>query len=282
MKVDIGGDSTYAYTGGRPFVPGRPYVVFVHGAAQDHSVWALQSRYFAHHGFNALALDLPGHGRSDGRALDSVEALAVWLVAMLDAVDIPRALLVGHSMGALGCLELAAKAPERARGLALLGPAVPMAVSDELLAAARDDEQLAYEMINAWSFGPARQLGANAVPGLWLTGNSLRLMQRNRPGVLATDLRACAAYEGGLHAARAVQCPTLLVIGARDLMAPAKVTPDLIAALRSPQVVTLPGAGHSMMAEEPDAVLDALRAFARALTRARDANPPPAAEKTPA
>ena len=60
----------YAYTGGRPFDPAKPTVVFVHGAQHDHSVWILQSRYLAHHGYGVLALDLPGHMRSEGPPLD--------------------------------------------------------------------------------------------------------------------------------------------------------------------------------------------------------------------
>src|SRR5690606_23799730 len=76
MLVDVNATPAYAYTGGRPFDPSRPVVVFIHGAEHDHSVWALQSRYLAHHGFAVLALDLPGHGRSGGAAIGSVEALA--------------------------------------------------------------------------------------------------------------------------------------------------------------------------------------------------------------
>ncbi len=63
----------YAYTGGRPFDPARPTVVFLHGGEHDHSVWSLQSRYLAHHGYSVLALDLPGHMRSAGPALNSIE-----------------------------------------------------------------------------------------------------------------------------------------------------------------------------------------------------------------
>ena len=87
--------------------------MFVHGAAHDHSVWAWQSRYFAHHGFNVLAVDLPGHGRSAGEAQSSVEAIADWIAALLDAVGVKRAALVGHSLGSLAVLEAAARYPVR-------------------------------------------------------------------------------------------------------------------------------------------------------------------------
>ena len=129
MQLDVAGHATYAYTGTRALARDRPAIVFVHGAANDHSVWALQSRYFAHHGFDAIAVDLPGHGRSSGTPIDSVEAIADWLAGLLDAVQLERVTLVGHSLGALATLEAAARHATRIERIALLGPAVPMAVS---------------------------------------------------------------------------------------------------------------------------------------------------------
>ena len=261
MLLQVAGSEVYAYTGTRAFVAALPTVVFVHGAASDHSVWALQSRYFAHHGRNVLAVDLPGHGRSGGDALPSVEAIADWLPALLDAAGVPAAALVGHSLGALAVLAAAARQPARVTRIALLGPAVPMPVSDVLLDAAKANDHVAYELINGWSYSPGKQLGGSPVPGMWLMGSGMRLMERTRPGVLYTDLAACHTYADGLIAAAAVRCPALLILGARDLMAPPKGAPALIAALADARVVTLPDCGHALMAEQPDAVLDALAAF---------------------
>ena len=261
MQLEVAGRNVYAYTGSRAFTAGAPTVVFVHGAASDHGVFALQSRYFAWHGANAVAVDLPGHGRSAGDPLPSVEALADWLHGLVDALGVRDASLVGHSLGALGALECAARHPERVRRLALLGPSVPMPVSEDLLAAAERNDHVAYELINAWSFAPASQLGGNQVPGMWMLGNAMRLMERCHAGVLAIDLAACDRYANGLEAAAGVRCPTLVIMGARDLMAPPRNAQALIAALRDVRTVMLPETGHSMMAERPDAVLDALRAF---------------------
>ena len=261
MHLEVDGQETYAYTGARPLVPAQPTVVFVHGAAHDHSVWALQSRYFAHHGRNVLALDLPGHGKSGGAPLPSVEAIAEWLVRALDAAQVESAALVGHSMGALACLAAAASHAPRVRKLALLGPSVPMPVSEVLLEAARADDHVAFELINGWSHSTPRQLGGNQVPGMWMTGAAMRLMERSRPGALHVDLRACNAYAGGLDAARGVRCPTLVIMGERDLMAPSRNAGPLLEALPDVRKVVLRGAGHALMAEQPDAVLDALRGF---------------------
>jgi pimeloyl-ACP methyl ester carboxylesterase len=261
MRIEVAGRDVYAYTGARALDAALPTVAFVHGAANDHSVWALQSRYFAHHGRNVLAVDLPGHGRSNGDALDSIEAIADWIPALLDAAGVGAAMLVGHSMGALAALECAARYPERVTRLALLGPAAPMPVADVLLDAAKRNDHVAFELITGWSYSAAKQLGGNTMPGVWLTGNAMRLLERTNPGVLHADLVACNAYAGGLAAAAKVRCPSLVVVGARDIMAPPKNARELIGALRGAHVVDLPECGHAMMAEQPDAVLDALRAF---------------------
>jgi pimeloyl-ACP methyl ester carboxylesterase len=261
MRLDVGGSEVYAYTGTRPVDPAKPAVVFVHGAASDHSVWLLQSRYFAHHGKGVLAVDLPGHGRSAGPALGSVDAIADWLPRVLDAAGLAQAALVGHSLGALAVLACAARHPARVAKVALLGPAVPMEVSEALLDAAKANDHVAYELINGWSTSAGKQLGGNTVPGMWLLGSAIRLMERTAPGVLHADLVACNAWTGGLEAAAAVRCPSLVVIGARDLMAPPRAAKGLVEALAGVRVVTLPDTGHAMMAEQPDAVLDALRGF---------------------
>jgi len=261
MELNVGGSKVYAYTGTRPVDPAKPAVVFVHGAANDHSVWLLQSRYFAHHGKGVLAIDLPGHGRSAGPVPGSVDAIADWLPRVLDAAGLAQAALVGHSLGALAALACAARHPARVAKVALLGPAVPMEVSEALLDAAKANDHVAYELINGWSTSAGKQLGGNTVPGMWLMGSAIRLMERTPPGVLHTDLVACNAWTGGLEAAAAVRCPSLVVIGARDIMAPPRAAKALAETLAGARVVTLPDTGHAMMAEQPDAVLDALRGF---------------------
>jgi pimeloyl-ACP methyl ester carboxylesterase len=261
VRLRVHSQDVYAYTGARAFDAALPTLVFVHGAANDHSVWALQSRYFAHHGRNVLAVDLCGHGRSGGEALASVEAIADWLAALLDAADVSAAMLVGHSLGSLAVLQAAARHERRVTRIALLGPSVPMPVSDVLLEAAKVNDHVAYELINGWSFSLGKQLGGNPVPGMWMTGNTMRLMERTRPGALYTDLVACHTYAAGLEAAAGVRCPALLILGARDRMAPPENTVSLIAALAQKRVITLNDCGHALMTEQPDAVLDALAAF---------------------
>lgn len=261
MELSIEGRKAYAYTGGKAFDASLPTVVFIHGAEHDHCVWALQSRYLAHHGRGVLAVDLPGHGRSEGPALASVEAMADWIVALLDAAGVGTAALVGHSMGSLVALECAARHPGRVRAIALVGTAVPMRVSDELLAATRDDEPRAQDMVNIWSHSSFAHYPSNPGPGFWVMGENLRLMQRQKRGVMHADFVACNAYANGAAAAAQVKCPALLVLGRRDIMTPPRATKELMAALPGARKVEIAGSGHALMAEKPDEVLEALREF---------------------
>ena len=277
MQLTVERRSAYAYTGGKTFDATRPVVVFIHGAQNDHSVWGLQSRYLAHHGYAVLALDLPGHGRSAGPALTSVEAMADWLIALLDTLGVARAALVGHSMGSLIALEsawrcAAADADERIASIALVATAYPMNVSDALLDAARNDERRAIEMISIWehtsAHGGYSHKPSNPGPGFGLVWGARRLMQRQAPGVLFTDFSACNAYAHGEAAAAAVTCPTLFLLGERDAMTFAKSGRALAARIPQARVVVLPGIGHSIMGEAPDAALDALAAHLAPMLRA--------------
>jgi pimeloyl-ACP methyl ester carboxylesterase len=234
--------------------------MFIHGAANDHSVWALQSRYFAYHGFNVLAVDLPGHGKSAGPALSGIEDMAVWTLGVLDAVGIEKAALVGHSMGSLIALEAAANAQQRVEKLVLIATAFPMKVSDALLRAARARDHAALEMINVWSHSAGGQTGGNRLPGQWIMGGSMRLLERTADP-LYDDFNACNQYAAGSDSAAKVTCPVLMISGSRDLMAPPRSAKPLAERLANLKSVTIKGSGHDLMAEQPDAVLDALISF---------------------
>ena len=261
MKLDVQGRAAYAYTGGKPFAADGPCVVFVHGALNDHSVWTLLARWYAHHGYRVLAVDQPGHGRSDGPPLASVEALADWLLALLDVAGVTRAHLVGHSMGSLIALEAAARAPERAAALVMVGTAYPMKVSDALLATARDDPSRAIAMVNAFSHSGLASKPSYPGPGAWLRGGASALMHRIQDGgegnLFEHDFRVCDAYANGLEAAARVRCPAHLIVGTRDVMTPAKAVKELASVLRA--TVARVDSGHALMQEAPDAVLNAMR-----------------------
>jgi pimeloyl-ACP methyl ester carboxylesterase len=261
MDLAHGNGRVFLADQGRRFDPTKPTLLLVHGAGMDHSVWPLQARHFAYRGWNALALDLPGHGRSDGPLLTSIEAMADWLARLIDGLGIARAALVGHSMGALVALACAARAPEKIERIALLGAAPAMPVHPALLEAAARPEPLGPRMICDWGFGPAGHFGGHRSPGSWMLGHALALLGRSAGPRLHADLAACDAYQAGLDDAARIACPTLVVAGALDRMTPARQGARLAGAITGATFVALPGCGHMMMVEKPDATRDALSEF---------------------
>jgi pimeloyl-ACP methyl ester carboxylesterase len=261
VNFTVDGKAAFAYTAAHALDAAKPTVVFAHGAGLDHSWFGLQSRYFGYHGRNVLALDFPGHGRSEGPPLGTVEELADWVLRLLDAAKLGKASVVGHSMGALAVLECAARHPQRVERIALLGLAYPMKVSDAFLQAAQETRQDAYDMDTIWAHAPRVPLGGNPNPGMWMYGDTLARLARLAPGVLYAGLKACHEYAGGEVAAAKVQCPVQFIIGRRDLMAAAKAGLAFAQKVPGAQVVQIAPSGHSLMAESPDAVLDALIDF---------------------
>ncbi|WP_374441845.1 alpha/beta fold hydrolase [Stella sp.] len=258
MEISVDGRRVFAATGGRPFDPALAPVVLLHGAGMDHTAWGLQTRWLAHHGRSVLAVDLPGHGRSAGPGIGTIPALGQWVLALLDAVGAERAGIAGHSMGALAALAAVGLAPERFRGLALVGVTPQMPVHPDLVAAARAGGPAAPELMSSWGFGTRAQFGGHKAPGLWMVGGGIRLIGEADPETLARDLEACAAWDGALAAAARVACPALLLLGEDDRMTPAIRARPLAAAIAGARMVVLPGCGHMVMVERPDETLAGL------------------------
>jgi pimeloyl-ACP methyl ester carboxylesterase len=259
----------YAYTGGKPFDAAKPTLVFIHGVLNDHSVWILQTRYLAHHGFNVLAVDLPGHGRSGGDAPSSVEEAAQFIEALLDAAGVAQAGLIGHSWGSLIALETAARLKARINHLALVGTAFPMKVSPALIEASLNEPMKALQMVNVFSRATLAAPPSALGPGTWVYGASMalgrRLLASNpRVNIFHRGFVACDSYANGLDAMSVVTCPVLFVLGASDQMTPPRAAKSLIeqakANGKSVQVVQV-AMGHHQMSESPEETLNALKAF---------------------
>ncbi|RZS58319.1 alpha/beta fold hydrolase [Sphaerotilus mobilis] len=284
LATPAGPVGLYAYTGGKPWSDddSRPVVVFVHGALNDHSVWTLPARWFAHHGWRVLAVDLPGHGRSTGPAQASVADLAETLLALLARLGVNRAALVGHSMGSLIGLEAAARCAgaDSARQidhLVLVGTAVPMPVSPALLQTAATEPQKAIDMVVSFAHSSLAAKPGNPGPGTWHHGASRMLMRRvlARSAGLAGiehnlfhhDFGLCNGYTVGLDAADRIaaggrtRCAAIL--GERDRMTLPRAARDVCARLDA-VVHSLPHAGHELMQEDPEGLLKALRAALQA------------------
>jgi pimeloyl-ACP methyl ester carboxylesterase len=269
MILTVNGAPTYCYTGGKTFDAAKPTLVFIHGVVHDHSVWILQTRYLAHHGFNVLAVDLPGHGRSGGEAPSSVEDAADFVAALLDAAGVQRAALVGHSWGSLIALEAAAHLKDRVTHLVLVGTAYPMKVSQVLLDASLNAPLEALQMVNVFSRSTLAPPPSALGPGTWVFGSSFALGKRiiasnPKVNVFHRGFKACDSYANGEQAMAQISCPVLFLLGAEDQMTQTKAAQPLIEAARSSgksfRVTTVP-VGHHQMTEAPEETLAALREF---------------------
>ena len=265
MELIVNGHSTYCYTGGKTFDAAKPTVIFIHGVLHDHSVWILQTRYLANHGWNVLAVDLPGHCRSAGKPPATVEEGAQFVVALLDAAGVRCAALVGQSWGSLIALQAAAQLKERVSHLVLVGTACPMKVSAVLLEAALNEPAKGIALMNVFSRSTLAAQPSSLGPGTWVYGANAALNRRvlasnARVNLFHTGFKACDSYTQGETAMAQVPCPVLFVLGSVDQMTPPKAAQSLIQKARRPQVVFLPG-GHHQMNETPEPMLAALIGF---------------------
>ena len=269
MYLTVNGHQTYCYTGGKAFDAAKPSIVFIHGVLHDHSVWILQSRYLANHGWNVLAVDLPGHCRSAGEAPVSVEEGADFITGLLDAAGVQRAALVGHSWGSLIALEAASKLKTRITHLVLVGTAFPMRVSQALLDASLNEPMKALTMVNVFSRSTLAAPPSALGPGTWVYGASMALGRRvlasnPKANVFHRGFTACDSYANGELAIVQITCLILFVLGAQDQMTQAKAAQLLIDKAKSSGktvlVVTL-AVGHHQMLEKPEETLFAIRDF---------------------
>jgi len=262
VKIQVRGQEVFYGTGSGHPAADAPTIVFVHGAGFDHAVWVMPARYFARHGCRVLAPDLPGHGRSEGPALTTVEDMVDWLAefvqASLEGLAKTPVTVVGHSMGSLIAMSFASKYATLTDRIALLGVAAPMPVGAVLLDAAGDNHHAAIDMANSWSHSQSGHMVAGQSPGISNINSGERWLERMSEGIFHADLAACNAFTAPIDIANT---PALLILGGADRMTPVKVGKKVAAALTDARVVVLSKCGHAMLSEQPNQVLDALINF---------------------
>ena len=260
MLVETGGRCVFVH--GTASGDGPP-VLLLHGAGGDHSTFRFLTRALANRGFRALAPDLPGHGASPPPAANTIEEMAEVTATLVAALDLNQVGIIGYSMGSLVGLELASSRPDLVGKLMLVATSGTMAVNPGLLEAAEQRSPRAVDMMVDWIHRGADQLGGHPQPGSWSRGITRRLLERAlRTGTLAVDLRACAAYPGAERAPK-VTCPTLVLVGAADVMTPPEAGAALASAIPGAELVELPGAGHGMVFDRPGELLELAASFLR-------------------
>ena len=258
MYLSVNGDKTYIATGGKVFDKSLPTVVFLHGSGLDHRSWALQTRWFAFHGYSVIAPDFPGHSLSEGEALNSIEAMADWLWQLLDEMGVEKCSLVGHSQGGLVVLEAAANKPDRVRSVSLVGCAAVIGVNDYLLTTSQTDRPSAVDAMLMWGFGEAYQFGRSNIPGQAPIGIGYQIMCDNP---LFQDLSACQSYTTGDQAAAKITAPAQLILAKKDKMTPLKFGLVLAESLPNTVSTTVLEVGHMIPMEAPEKCLTELQKF---------------------
>lgn len=231
----------------------NPPLVLVHGAGGMHLYWPPEIRRLP--GYRVYAIDLPGHGKSafcDGQ--QTIGEYARYVVQWLEAVQLRRAVLVGHSMGSAIALSLAIHHPEYVVGLGLISGGARLRVHTDLLNYAADPTTFdkAADLLVSYSF-------CSNTP-LRLIELALKRMVETRQSVLYGDLQACNRFDV-MDRLGSVQQPTLVVCGADDQMTPLRYAQFLSSAIPNARLSVIPDAGHMVMLEQPRLVADSLLSF---------------------
>jgi pimeloyl-ACP methyl ester carboxylesterase len=230
-------------------------VVLIHGAAMDGTVWRYQADALSRDGFASIAVDLPGHGGSEGEPSVTIKGYAGWLLAYLSVLGEPVH-LVGHSMGGLVALETAVARPDLVRSVTLLGVADRMPVNPDLLAGSAADDRAMFSTMGSWMH--ARR--SDGTPK-WKVEDTVAIIQRSGPGVAFADLTACNDYLGATGAAAAVPVPMLLILGDQDVMTKPSAAEVIAQTAPNATVEIVEGAGHMVMVERPEFVNEVLLEF---------------------
>lgn len=230
--------------------PRAPAILFLHGSGGTHRIWLPQVRHFAP-AYRAVALDLPGHGASEGDGADSIAEYREWVEAFMDAAGMEQAFLVGHSMGGAIALAFALGRPARVNGLGLIGTGARLRVHPDILESLRGDPERAAGLLSEWAYAPAS--------GSELPAQGKQELLRGSVMVLEKDLRACDAFDLMKDVDR-IRVPAVVVCGAEDRLTPVKYAQYLHDRISGALLAVIPGAGHMVMLEKPDEVNRALAA----------------------
>ena len=244
MIIEIEKKSVYASDAGQGIDNSKDTIVFLHGSGLSHIVWSLTEQFFSNKKYNVLSIDLPGHGNSEGPCLDSIEKIADWLEKVFSEFELNNIILVGHSQGCLEILEYSFKYKNRLKKIVFVGGSYQMPVNKDLIDLASNGDTDAVKLMMKWGYeGSKKFIGGNPVK---------RIIQspRDISEILAIDLIASNNYQNGLNAAKAISCPTLLILGELDKMVNSEIGIKFSNLLKNSSTHIINGSGHMIMIEK--------------------------------
>jgi pimeloyl-ACP methyl ester carboxylesterase len=229
-----------------------PVIVFIHGSGDNAGCWDPIIERLPM--YTCLALDLPGHGAlvdRPGPSVMSVADYADFVRHELTRRNLADVCLVGHSLGSAITLTLALEWPALVGRMALVGAGARLRVLPKLLAEARTHPSETHRALVTLGHAPGHEQVAE---------RSFAALEPTAPGMLYRDLAACDAFDMMDDLGRIAQ-PALIVVGAEDRLTPPKYAEFLCQRLANATLVTIPDAGHYVMAEAPDALANAIMAW---------------------
>jgi pimeloyl-ACP methyl ester carboxylesterase len=235
---------------------GGPALILIHGAGGSHLHWLAALRRMP--GATVYAVDLPGHGRSEGPGREHIEDYVADIVRFMDAVGVSRGVLVGHSMGGAIAQMTALMAPERVAGLVLVGTGARLRVAPALLDGILQDARGALALITEWAWGP------EADPAMVARGR--QMMARVNPRVVWGDFAACDRFDIRERVGE-ITAPTLVITGSEDRMTLPRFGQWLAERIPGARFVLVEGAGHMVMLEKPDQVASAVLEWLKAVAQ---------------
>ena len=228
---------------GEAFDSQKKSIILLHGSGQSHIVWSLTTQYLTDQNYNVFALDLPGHGNSEGESLKTIEYMVEWLNKVISSLKIKEFTLVAHSQGCLVALEYANRYSLNLKNIIFIAGSYEMKVNKSLIDLALSGDMESLNLMMKWSYGSSKQfIGGNPLQKILNSSREVR-------EVLAVDLIACNNYKNGLNAVKKIKCPTFFIFGEIDKMVKVEKGIEFAKFVSNSKVHIIKNCGHMIMLE---------------------------------
>ena len=234
----------FVSTAGMEFDKKKQSILLIHGSGLTHIVWSLHEQFYASQGFNILSVDLPGHGNSEGPSLESIQKISDWVKLLIQALNISKITIVGHSQGTLVGIDFASRYPDLIFSLVLVAGSYKMSVNQDLIDLAESGDDKAILLMMKWGYeGSKAFIGGNPVKKIINSSREIR-------EVLSVDLKACNNYKDGKESLEKINCPTLCIFGDLDKMVPLKVGTKMSDLIKNSETKVISNCGHMIIFEK--------------------------------